>query len=224
MSGAGDVGSDRPGSLRPVLRRRVIGIVWAAFALLAVVALVVGRGELASVAALAAMLSVAPILFAAQLRFVLPLPFVLAIAGFLAASLIAGEAFDAYERFWWWDLALHGTSAVGLGMAGVLYVLMLFEGDRYAAPAWAQAAIAVCLAIAAGTVWELFEFGMDQTFGLSMQKSGLPDTMGDLAVNVIGAVIGGASGALYLAGRRGGPPARLIAQFVRLNARYFRRR
>ncbi|MGH7573673.1 MAG: hypothetical protein ACREM1_00880, partial [Longimicrobiales bacterium] len=36
-------------------------------------------------------------------------------------------------------------------------------------------------------LWEIFEFGMDQVFGLNMQKSGLVDTMWDLIVNVIGA-------------------------------------
>lgn len=219
------VGGDpqEPGSLRPMLRRRVIGAIWSGFMLLGGTALVLGRGELAVVACLAAILSAVPVLFAARLRIVLPLPFVLALAAFLTASLIAGEAFDAYERLWWWDLVLHGTSATGMGMAGTLYVLMLFQGDRYAAPPWAQAGIAACLAIAAGTVWELFEFGMDQAFGLSMQKSGLPDTMGDLAVNALGALIGGASGALYLAGRGRGLGARLIAQFVRLNGRHFGR-
>ncbi len=214
----------QPVRLRLVLRRRVIGGIWACFGLLALAALVLGRGQLAVVAGLAAFLSAAPVLFAARLRIVLPLPFVLSLAVFLAASLIAGEAFGAYERVWWWDLALHGASAVGMGMAGVLYVLMLFEGDRYAAPPWALTAIAVCLAVTAGTLWELFEYAMDQALGLSMQKSGLPDTMGDLAVNVAGAVIGGASGALYLVSRRMGPAARLIAQFVRLNASRFHRR
>lgn len=219
---AGD--PEQPGPLRPVLRRRVIVAIWTCFAALALAAAWFGRGELAGVAALAALLSAAPVLLASRFRIVLPLPLLVALALFLAASLIAGEAFDAYERLWWWDLLLHGTSATGFGMAGVLFVLMLFEGDRFAAPSWALTAIAICLAIAAGTLWELFEFGMDQVFGLSMQKSGLADTMGDLAVNVLGAGLGGGSGALYLAGRKRGLGVPLIAQFVRLNQRYFGRR
>ena len=38
----------------------------------------------------------------------------------------------------------------------------------------------ICFAITIGALWEVFEFGMDQLFGLNMQKSGLLDTMGDL--------------------------------------------
>ncbi|TFL18103.1 hypothetical protein [Jannaschia formosa] len=216
--------SGQPHAPDPVLRRRVIGAVWAAFLGLAVAALWLERYQLAGVAALSAVLSAAPVVFAARFRIVLPLPMVLALAVFLAASLVAGEAFGAYEKLWWWDLALHGASATGFAMAGMLFVLMLFEGDRFAAPPWALTAIAICLAIAAGTVWELFEFAMDQTFGLSMQKSGLPDTMGDLAVNALGATLGGAFGALYLAGQKHSLGARVIAQFMRLNPRHFRRR
>ncbi|WP_343069935.1 hypothetical protein [Jannaschia sp. Os4] len=216
-------GGPRP-VLRPVLRRRVIAGTVAAFVLLAAVAAGLRRDELAAVAALAAALSAAPVALASRLRIVLPLPFVLAFAAFLALSLVAGEAFDAYERVWWWDLALHGASATGLGLAGFLFVLMLFEGDRYAAPPWALAAIAACLAVTAGTAWELFEYAMDHGFGLSMQKSGLPDTMGDLAVNLAGAALGAAAGWGYLRGRGRHPATWLIVQFVRLNARRFRRR
>ena len=40
--------------------------------------------------------------------------------------------------------------------------------------------------MASGAVWEIFEFGMDQIFGLNMQKSGLQDTMFDLIVDALG--------------------------------------
>ena len=34
-----------------------------------------------------------------------------------------------------------------------------------------------------GVIWEIFEFTMDHVFDLTMQKSGLPDTMTDLIVD-----------------------------------------
>lgn len=46
-----------------------------------------------------------------------------------------------------------------------------------------------------GAAWEIFEFGVDQIFGTTMQKptyggsSGLVDTMEDLIVDAIGASI-----------------------------------
>lgn len=215
---------DQPGRLRPRLRRRVIGLVWATFACLALTAAFLDRPTLAGVAVLSLILSIVPVVLAARLHIILPLPFVVALAIFLAASLLLGEAFDMYERVWWWDLALHGVAATGLGMAGFLFVLMLFEGDRFAAPVWALTLIAVCVAVTLGVMWELFEFAMDQMFGLSMQKSGLADTMGDLVADLAGSILGGLIGALYLTGTRAGFATALLGQFVRINARLFRRR
>ncbi len=215
---------DEPGRLRPRLRRRVIASIWAVFAALALAAIFLGRPTLAGVAFLSLILSIAPVILARHLQIVLPLPFVLALAGFLTASLLLGEAFDMYERVWWWDIALHGAAAIGLGMAGFLFVLMLFEGDRFAAPIWALTLIAACIAVTFGVLWEVFEFAMDRTFGLSMQKSGLPDTMGDLVADFVGSILGALSGALYLTGRKLGLATALIGQFVRINRRHFRKR
>ena len=139
--------------------------------------------------------------------------------GFLFASLFLGEVFDFYDRVWWWDLALHGTSAVGFGLIGFIFIFMLFEADRYAAPAISVSFFAVCFAISIGTVWEIVEYGMDQLFGLNMQRTGLDDTMGDLMLNFLGAVIAGATGFLYLKGRETGALSGLIGEFVRLNRR-----
>ncbi len=49
----------------------------------------------------------------------------------------------------------------------------------------------VSFALAAGALWEIIEFILDNTFGLNMQKSGLVDTMTDLIIDFIGACIVG---------------------------------
>ncbi|WP_235047686.1 aldehyde dehydrogenase family protein, partial [Limimaricola cinnabarinus] len=41
-----------------------------------------------------------------------------------------------------------------------------------------------------GAAWEMFEFGIDALFGTNAQRSGLPDTMGDIATNIAGATYG----------------------------------
>ena len=128
----------------------------------------------------------------------LPQSFLAVIALFVLASLYLGEVYDFYQRLWWWDLALHMGSAMGFGVLGFLLIFMLFEGDRYAAPPWAIGALSFCLAITVGTLWEVFEFAMDTLFGFNMMKSGLPDTMGDLIVNAIGAALAALAGVVYL--------------------------
>jgi hypothetical protein len=74
-----------------------------------------------------------------------------------------------------------------------------------------------------GVVWEIFEFAMDQTFGLNMQKSGLMDTMEDLIVDCIGAAVGCSVGFVYLKGFKGGPLSATVREFVRKNGRLFGR-
>ena len=106
---------------------------------------------------------------------------------------------------------------------GFVFAFMLFQGDRYAAPAWAVSFLAFCFALSMGTMWEIFEFGMDQIFGMNMQKSGLLDTMWDLIVDTIGAAIGALAGFFFLKGREFGGLSAMIRETVKKNRRFFRR-
>ena len=168
---------------RPVL------FIWALLLLTAAASIVLARWSLAFVSLFTLALSLTPPILASRWSLRLPVPFLFATTLFFVGSIFLGEAFDFYERLWWWDIALHGLSAVGFGLFGFLFVFMLFEGDRFAAPPSAIAFITFCLAMTIGALWEVFEFAMDVTFGLNMQKSGLNDTMGDLIVDAIGASI-----------------------------------
>ena len=182
-----------------------------------------GRWSLSFVAFSTLGLSLAPLLLAHRLNITLPLPFVMATTLFLMGSVLMGEAFDFYELVWWWDIALHGSSAIGFGLIGFVFVLMMFEGDRFAAPQWAMCLMALGLAVTVGAVWEIFEFLMDQWFGLNMQKSGLPDTMKDLIVDVIGAAFASWLGYVYLRAKDKSFWTWPIDRFVSLNKRLFRK-
>lgn len=168
-------------------------------------------------------LSLAPLVLADRIGITLPLPFVAAVTLFVVASIFMGEAFDFYERVWWWDIALHGSSAIGFGLVGFVFVLMMFEGDRFAAPPWAMCLMAFGLAVTVGACWEIFEFLMDQWFGLNMQKSGLQDTMEDLIVDVIGAGFASWLGYAYLRANDRSFWTWPIDRFVALNKRLFRK-
>ncbi len=210
--------------LREVRNQNVVTyVIWAVLLVELVGVLFAGRWMVVFVVIGTFALSLTPLVLAPRLGFRLPPSMVAAVAAFVFATLYLGEVFDFYGRYWWWDVVLHGFSALSFGFAGFLLVFIMFEGDRYAAPPWAIGILAFCFAVTIGVIWEIFEFAMDSFFGMNMQKSGLVDTMTDLIVDVIGAAIGGLIGALYLRGRALGSVAALFDDFVALNKRLFSR-
>lgn len=198
-------------------------VLWGLLAGAAFVSSMLELWSLAFIATSTLILSLVPLMLANRARITLPFPFLVANTIFIFASIFLGEAFDFYERIWWWDLLLHGSSAIGFGLLGFLFVFMLFEGDRFAAPAGAIAMIAFCFAITVGVTWEIFEFTADCLFDLQMQKSGLQDTMEDLMVNAVGASIAAFSGYLYLRGQTDGILSNFIEKFIKRNRRLYQK-
>lgn len=195
--------------------------VWAITAAAFVFAVFEAQWTLAFVSLATLVLAAAPVVAVRWAGIVVPRAFLAAVTVFVFATLFLGEVYGFYDRFWWWDIVLHGGSAIGFGLIGFAFVFMMFQGDKFAAPHRAVAFFAFCFAVMVGVMWELFEFAMDQVFGLNMQKSGLIDTMYDLLVDVVGAAFGAFSGYGFLKGReRFGLPG-VIGEFVRSNPRFF---
>ena len=217
------ISNGKSGWLKSAYKRHgpiVFGI-WIMLVLAALVALATARWSIAFVAVATLIVSILPGILFETIQIKLPVSFFAAISIFIFATIFMGEALDFYERVWWWDIALHGGSAIGFGLIGFLFMYMLFEGNRYAAPPIAISFFAYCFAISIGATWEVFEFGMDQIFGMNMQKSGLIDTMSDLIVDMVGASVGAASGFFFLKNREFGGISGSIREFIRLNRRFF---
>lgn len=187
------------------------------------VALVRGIWPAVFVTLAALVLTVLPGLLAGRVGLRLPPSFLAAIALFVLATLYLGEVRDFYGRFWWWDMVLHFGSAMGFGILGFLLVLMLFHGDRFAAPPWALGVLSFCLAVTVGTLWEVFEYAMDSLFGFNMMKSGLPDTMGDLIVDAVGAALAALAGVVYLLDDEGRGLRAPFDLFIATNRSRFRK-
>jgi len=164
-----------------------------------------------------------PPVIASRWEVALPRPFLLATTLFIVCSIFLGEAFGFYDQLWWWDIALHGFSAIAFGLMGFLFVFMLFEGDKFAAPPVALAYISFCVGMTVGATWEIFEFFMDRAFGMNMQKSGLIDTMGDLMVDAVGSLIASLAGYFYLKDWRIGIFGRAVNAFIARNSELYRR-
>ena len=162
-----------------------------------------------------------PYLFERKYSINLPIEFEFVIILFIYASLFLGEIHTYYTKFWWWDVVLHTSSGIALGFAGFLIMYILYYQDKIRAkPIWI-AIFAFCFGIAIGAVWEIFEFAMDQIFSLNMQKSGLIDTMWDLIVDSIGAMLISFIGYYYIKGKKTPLFTRFLQKFKTENLKYF---
>ncbi|MEW6594641.1 MAG: hypothetical protein AB1413_07210 [Thermodesulfobacteriota bacterium] len=171
----------------------------------------------------------APSAFRHRLPVDIPSEFLALAVLFVFASLFLGEIRSYYERFWWWDIVLHGSSGLLLGILGFLLVYVLNENKRvdlHMRPRFV-ALFAAVFAIATGALWEIFEFAMDQTLGTTMQKpmlgdpSGLTDTMWDLIVDSAGALVISGLGWWYMARRERSFFDHWIRKFIRRNPHLF---
>jgi hypothetical protein len=151
-------------------------------------------------------LTLAPVVLGSRLPVRIPPEFQILAIAFVFASLFLGEVRSYYDLVWWWDISLHATSGLLFGIVGFLLVYVLNENERVGIRLRPRfvALFAFAFAIAVGALWEVFEFAMDQTFGLQMQKprfgdpSGLTDTMWDLTFDAIGALLVSAFGWWYM--------------------------
>lgn len=154
------------------------------------------------ISCLALVLTFIPFLIEKKYQIDIPIVFELVVILFVYASLFLGEVGRFFHYFWWWDLLLHGTSAVAFASIGFIILFILSETSKIEArPGW-LAVFSFSFAVAIGVIWEIFEFFMDQTLGLNMQKSGLVDTMWDLIINNVGAILTSLAGYEYMTGKK----------------------
>jgi hypothetical protein len=154
----------------------------------------------------------------------IPPEFELLAVVFVYASLFLGEVHGYYVKFWWWDSLLHTGSGLLLGVFGFVLVYFMNEKDDLhlsMKPSFV-ALFAFMFALGMGAIWEIMEFAIDQTFGTTMQKSGLVDTMWDLIVDGLGALTISILGYGYLS--TAGSESfleRWIHHFIIVNQRFF---
>jgi len=138
-----------------------------------------------------------------KLKIVIPSGMLLAFAIFLYCGIYLGEVHYFYFRIPHWDTMLHTFSGFALGAIGLSIIGLLNKSESVPlslSPAFI-AIFAFCFAVAIGTVWEIYEFAVDSVANLNMQKyllesgemlngrAALADTMKDLIVDSLGALV-----------------------------------
>ncbi len=124
-------------------------------------------------------------------------------AVFLYFAIFLGEVRGFYYLIPRWDTVLHAFSGVALGALGFSVLRLLNKSERVPlmlSPAFV-ALFSFCFAVAVDVMWEIYEFFADSVFLTNMQKhstgGGVPlmgkmalaDTMEDLMVDVLGALV-----------------------------------
>jgi len=135
---------------------------------------------------------------------------------FLFCAVYLGEIRSFYYIFPRWDTMLHTFSGAMLGALGFSLVSMLNEDKSVpmSLSPFFVALFALCFAVFCGVVWEIYEYTFDGLLGLNMQKfaledgtllvgrQALADTMEDLIVDTLGALLVCIAGYLGLMAKR----------------------
>lgn len=130
---------------------------------------------------------------------------------FIFAAEILGEISAFYEKVPFWDSMLHTVTgflaaAIGFALADVLNRNTRFK--FMLSPVY-MAVVAFCFSMTVGTLWEFFEFFMDQVFHLDMQKDFVVNTVASVSLspadsneivsvnNIVSTVVTDAAGNVY---------------------------
>jgi hypothetical protein len=140
-----------------------------------------------------------------NLKIHLPVAFEAVIVLFIYCSTFLSVRFDLYYKLFWWDDLLHMISGIIIGFIGAMCVYIINKKYSTNLNPVLVAVFAFTFAVSMGVLWEVFEFTLDAVFGTANQKwdlpatavllgksyqgSGLRDTMSDLIVDCIGAML-----------------------------------
>ena len=180
-----------------------------------------GNWDVVFVSLLAFVLTFLPAILEKRVHVTLPIELELLFVLFVYTGIFLGEVHSYYAKFWWWDVALHTSAGAALGLIGFILIFVLNGERKIVLSPGFIALFGFTFALALGAVWEIFEFGMDSFFGMTMQKSGLVDTMWDLIVDSVGALVVAVLGYLYVKYSKEGFVKRAVKRFARHNPGLF---
>ena len=152
----------------------------------------------------------------------LPVEFEFITAAFVYVALYLGSLNYYYIHYWWWDVAIHTGAGVAFGFLGFIIMYTLYRRDKVKARPFWIALFAFSFAMAAGAVWEIYEFAVDSLLPFNMQKNGLIDTMWDLIVNMVGALFISILGYFYIRGGSVPFVTRIMQKLKKKNPHLFR--
>ena len=108
---------------------------------------------------------------------------------FIFSAEIMGEINAYYEKIPMWDTMLHTINGFLMAAIGFSLVDIFNRSERFLvklSPVFV-AIVAFCFSMTIGVLWEFFEFFMDRTFAMDMQKDFFVTSINSVALNPTGA-------------------------------------
>lgn len=108
---------------------------------------------------------------------------------FIFSAEIMGEINAYYEKIPMWDTMLHTINGFLMAAIGFSLVDIFNRSERFLvklSPVFV-AIVAFCFSMTIGVLWEFFEFSMDRTFAMDMQKDFFVTSINSVALNPTGA-------------------------------------
>lgn len=158
-----------------------------------------------------------PEIIKSRAKIQLPIEYDFVLVIFMYLAVFLGKVGLAYERFWWWDAALHTSSGFILAFIGFLILYVNIQQKKIQASPLLIGLIIFSLALATGALWEVYEFGYDIIFHGNAQRGSLHDTMWDLIVDGLGALVMAWIGVRQIFGQPKGFIARWTQNFIQAN-------
>jgi len=166
-----------------------------------------------------------PAIIEKNYRITIPVEFTFITTVFIYMTLFLGEELNYYHKFHWWDKFLHLSSAIVIGIIGFLIIYELYNQGKIKMRPITIALFTFCFALALGAAWEIVEFSIDEGCHTNMQhrETGVMDTMGDLIVDSIGALISALAGFFYMKSGKSFIFENFVKRFVARNPKVFRK-
>jgi hypothetical protein len=178
----------------------LVKLLWIALLVSGAISFVIGDFLFFALSVATIVLSLLPFLLAHKHNLNFPRAYLVAIVIFIFSAIVLGQAQGFYDTFVWWDTMLHGIAGTIFGLLGL--VLQSLYGSPATAKRKPLSFVIMSLFVSMGMAgfWELFEWGMDNGFQTSMQNGGNQDTMTDMGIYLVGALVATVAGYLYAVG------------------------
>ena len=204
---------------RTRLRFIIINLIRALLVIAFFGAIFNGRKLILLISVLAFTITFLPLIFRKLFDIELPAQFEVVIILFIYGTLLFGEVHGFYEELWWYGLLINFASAAALGFVGLVVMCALYRGDKIVGSPLVIAFFSFCFAVAIGTIWQFFEYFLDNIFGF--QLYGVGNIMHDLIANIIGAFAVSTAGYFYVKNGKIVIISRLVEKIMEKNPRIF---